>query len=206
MAKKFEDIHNNIASMVDRIRWAEGSAGHPCWVITGSQPGEGSTTISLLVARELAARGKSVVLVDANLRDPALHECCAVTATPGLVQVFTGSCTLDEALRPAVAGAGEHPVHVMVAGGTVDDPLELLAPAQVGSLLADLKNRFDITIIDTPAVNSSLDVAQFTPVADAVILVLRAGTTSRREARESVAALTAAGGNVIGVVLNQYQG
>lgn len=192
------------SGMIDRILYAAEFGSHVAWVVTGAEPADGATTIALMLTRALAARKKDVILVDANLRHPEIHRRAEVEVAPGLVQVLKRECSVDSVVQRASGNLDGGNVQLISAGEIAPDPVELLRAPEMEVFLADLKRRFEFTLVDCPAVRSAPDAIRLAGLVDGVVLVLRAGSTRRRAAQEAKELLANAGANIVGAVLNDY--
>jgi Mrp family chromosome partitioning ATPase len=155
-----------------RVLALNGSSRHGVIVVTGPRRGGGTTAVAVNTALALAAQGREVVLVGADLSAPQLHQCLKLAATPGLVDVLDGTATVESALQPTpwpnlrvltagVTSATEYPLHV--------DHLRLA--------LAHLAARA-LVVVDGPPILVGADSLILAEQADVVLLVadLRAGT------------------------------
>lgn len=172
----------------------------PPKVISIASPnwGEGKTTIAIGLARSIAASDLRVLLVDANLRKPALAHRLALRPAPGLTDVLRGEVSLDAAIQnvdsPGFA--------VMTAGQVPSNPSELLGSVAMTEVLASLRDKFDYVLLDSAAFLPVADSAVLTAVTDGAILVVRSGQTRSKSIVESRTAIEAADVNVLGVVFN----
>jgi receptor protein-tyrosine kinase len=149
-----------------------------------AQEGKSTTAANLAVA--MAASGKNVILVDLDLRAPYLDRFFGLTGRPGVTDVVLGNASLDEALVPVVVPGAPDPgsrrnghghstsgslLHVLVAGEPPSDPSALLASKSLATLLAELRERADTVVIDTPPVLPVADTMGLTSQADAYVVV-----------------------------------
>jgi capsular exopolysaccharide synthesis family protein len=164
---------------------------------TSSLPAEGKTTTVCNLAIALARAGKQVAIVDADLRRPRIAENLGLEGAAGLTTVLIGRARLDQVLQPW----GPDRVTVLASGPVPPNPSELLASQHMADLLAELSERFDYVLIDTPPLLPVTDAALLARSYDGVLLIVRHGRTSRAQVRGAVAALTAVSGNILGAVL-----
>ena len=169
--------------------------------LTSPTPGEGKTTSALNLAATLARRGRSVLLVDADLRCGTIAATLEVPQHPGLSELLTGQATLAEVLRTVLLD-DETELHVLAGGRTPPDPARLLASGEMRELLQGLRATFEAVVIDAPPVNLVTDAAVLGTASDGVVMVVRSGTTSQDALRDAVQHLEAVGAPVLGVVLN----
>ncbi|WP_237060344.1 GumC family protein [Microbulbifer sediminum] len=167
--------------------------------ITSSAPAEGKSTVAENLALALS-QVERVVLVDTDLRRASLSAHFGLPPNkPGLADILGGSFALDE----CIATDRETGLAMIGAGKLPDDPLRLLGSRQFGALLAELANRYDRVILDTPPVLAVSDPLVVSRLADAVLYVVKADATHARVVRQGLARLQSLGLAVDGVVLNQ---
>ena len=168
-------------------------------VVTSTNPGEGKTTTAANLALSLAANGARVLVVDADLRRPTLHQHFGISKTPGLSDVIIGKRQISEAiLTPRGKG-----FHVLPCGYVPPNPAELLGSQVMREIVGALKTRYDWVLIDTPPVLAMADTPVLCPYVDGVILVIASEASSRPAVQRAVDQLAGVGGSVIGAVLNK---
>lgn len=168
-------------------------------MVTSALPQEGKTTTSINTAVVLAQKGVRVLLVDADLRRPSIHKTLGMGPHSGLSNVLTGSTTLEQAItRTAVLPN----LFVLPAGTPPPNPAELLASSNMKDVVDQLKEQFDHIVIDTPPSLSVTDAVVLSPRADAVVLVIRSGQTTKQALRRSRDILMQVNAKVVGVLLN----
>jgi capsular exopolysaccharide synthesis family protein len=167
-------------------------------LVTSGLEGEGKTLTAANLALAFAQISRSVLLIDADLRRPATHRLFAMRGTPGLAELLTGQCTVDEVLTP-VEG---HALTVLPAGATPPNPTELLGSPEMRLLLTEVGERFDYVILDSPAAFGVADPLVLSTLVDGVLVVARRGLTSRRLLRKLRARFAYARAPLVGVVLN----
>ena len=168
-------------------------------VITSATPGEGKTSVSSNLAIALARGGRSVVLVDADLRRPRVSSVFALEDEgPGLVGLLAGAATVAGALR-TVDGGG---LAVLPAGGTLSNPSELLGSDRMKAVLGELDAMFETVIIDTPPILPVTDALVLSSAVSGVIVVVRLGVTSRERLKRALASLRKLNAPLLGLVAN----
>jgi len=168
-------------------------------MVTSARPQEGKTTTSINTAIVLAQKGVRVLLVDADLRRPSVHKTLGMGPRSGLSNVLTGSATLQQTITisPVVPN-----LFVLPAGTPPPNPAELLASSNMRDLIAELREQFDHIVMDTPPTLSVTDAVVLSPSADATILVIRSGQTTKQALRRSRDILMQVNAHVAGVLLN----
>jgi polysaccharide biosynthesis transport protein len=168
-------------------------------MVTSALPQEGKTTTSINCAVVLAQKGVNVLLIDADLRRPSIHKTLGLGPRSGLSNVLTGSATLDQAITRAPVLPN---LSVLPAGTPPPNPAELLASTNMRDVLSELREQYDHIVIDTPPTLSVTDAVVLSPRADAVVLVIRSGQTTKQALRRSRDILTQVNAKVSGVLLN----
>jgi len=168
-------------------------------MVTSARPQEGKTTTSINTAIVLAQKGTRVLLMDADLRRPSIHKTLGMGPRSGLSNVLTGSATMQQTIvtSPILPN-----LFIMPAGTPPPNPAELLASSIMRDLLAELRGLYDHIVIDTPPTLSVTDAVVLSPSADATILVIRSGQTTKQALRRARDILTQVNAHVAGVLLN----
>lgn len=178
-------------------------------LVTSATPGEGKTTVALnLALAEAAAGNMSVVLVEADLRRPALRQRLALTRGPGLSEILSRNATIDEALTSCEIpgrGNGHGPTasfSMITAGASPPNPGELVESRAMIDLLGSLTERFDLVILDSPPTAVVSDAIPLMRLVSGVVIVSRIDVTTRdatRHLREQLRKLKAP---TLGVIAN----
>jgi capsular exopolysaccharide synthesis family protein len=175
-------------------------------LVASALAGEGKTTTTANLAAALAASGRHVIAVDLDLRRPALGPLLGA-AGPGLVDVARGSFGLDEALRevalPAdgAAALSGGRLEVLPAGAAPTEPGDFIGTAAVGEILAELRERADVVLVDSPPLLQVGDGLQLSTRVDALLVVARLDRLDRGAMVELRTALEAAQVPALGVVV-----
>jgi capsular exopolysaccharide synthesis family protein len=181
----------------------------PCTlVVTSAGPQEGKTLIAANLAATFARGGASVLLIDCDIHRPRLHRVFESTRTPGLMDLLRGGATgLSTSLKDAaIRRTSIDRLSFLPCGTDPHTSPELLEPATLRDLLSQLRQGYDVILLDTPPVLVSADAATLGASADGVIMVIRAGQTDRGAAELAGQRVAAAGGRVLGAVLNDPDG
>jgi len=168
-------------------------------MVTSARPQEGKTTTSINTAIVLAQKGVRVLLIDADLRRLSIHKTLGMGPRSGLSNVLTGSATMQQTITTSPILPN---LFIMPAGTPPPNPAELLASSNMRDLLAELRGLYDHIVIDTPPTLSVTDAVVLSPRADATILVIRSGQTTKQALRRSREILMQVNAHVAGVLLN----
>ncbi|QHS51221.1 polysaccharide biosynthesis tyrosine autokinase [Edaphobacter sp. 12200R-103] len=177
------------------------SAGHPprTILLTSATPSEGKTTASVNLATVLAQGNARVLLIDADLRRPTVHEQFGLSARVGLSSVLTGSTPLEQAVQQISSVPN---LDVLVSGPMPPFPTELLSSEMMRQLLQSAKESYTHVVIDSPPVLSVTDAVILSREADAVVLVIRQGKSSKPVVRRARDLLVRSGAPLSGILLN----
>ena len=169
-------------------------------MVTSPGPRDGKSTTAANLALTMAQEfQRTVVLVDADLRGSSVHTLFGLDGGPGLSDVLAGDATLDEAL----VYLPDYRLSILPAGKTPQFPTELLGSAAMRRNIDTLRARFDRILIDLPPVTPLADVGTVAPLADGIVMVVRAGVTQRPALEQALAVFD--DDTVLGVILNDAQ-
>lgn len=170
-------------------------------LVTSPLPGEGKSTVVLNLAAAVAAEGKKVLIVDADLRRPTIETKALIKSDMGLTELLVESRDVEEAVVPSnVKG-----LSIITSGQIPPNPSELLASKRMRQLLNDLSQRFDLIVIDSPPICPMADAAVLASIADATLLITSVGVSHRSAIEHALTLLTNARARVIGTVANRVR-
>ncbi len=172
-------------------------------LVTSAKVGEGKTRTAANLAGVIAAAGQRTLLVDADMRRPAQHSLFQRTAAAGLSDMLLVSGrdelpALDQCYRTDHAN-----LWLLPSGTPPPNPSELIASRHTTPLLRALERQYEMTVIDSPPIDLVTDSLSLAGNVSATLLVIEAGRTNARDARQAVERLRSVGANVVGVVLNK---
>ena len=177
------------------------TAGHEPRIIllTSATPSEGKTTASINLACVMAQRGVRVLLIDADLRRPTVHHRFGLNGKLGLTSVLTGSVTLEQAIQkiPEVPS-----LDVLSSGPVPPFPTEMLGSDVMAQMLKQCEGIYTHIVMDSPPLLSVTDSVVLARDADAVVLIVRQGKSSKHALRRARDLLLRSGARITGLVLN----
>ncbi len=160
------------------LKHRTGDRGHAV-LITGDTAGAGKTTVALNLAAALAAAGKHVILVEADLRRPSIGQALRVTAPKGLASVLFGEIELVDALITTRWHGPQ--LELLLAGNDSASQVDRISPERARQLVQEARDICDFLIIDSPPLTDITDALPLAEEADDVLLVARIGTSQLRK-------------------------
>lgn len=168
-------------------------------LVTSTRPGEGKSTSVLALAQSFAQMGRRVLLIDADLRNPAQHNLGTLDNSRGLSNVLAGALAWRD-----VVIAGEAGAHDLIACGPLPpNPAELLAGPRLATLLEEARRDYDLVILDSPPVLGLADALVLGHLADGTLLVIEAGGPRVDHVRDALKRLRASRTRIIGALLTK---
>jgi len=191
VAEQFRSLRNSIIAM-------NPDGASRTLVLTSAVSGEGKTVAAVNLAIAMGELpGNQILLLDANLHEPAVERYLGMERAQGLADVLRGRCPLDAAVRHTSV----ENLAVMGAGSLPDNPSKLLGSERTRVVLNQLKRRFSYVLIDTPEALSISDASLLGAMADGVLLVVRLAETQKTLVEQAHNQLESMGGNVLGTCL-----
>lgn len=170
-------------------------------VLTSAIPGEGKTTTTLNTAIAFAMTGVKVLVIDADLRKPKVHQYANIKNETGLANYLGGFCKLEE----CIAHSKEWGLDCIPSGAIPPNPAELLSSPLLQEGLDSLKQKYDFIFIDTPPVNMVTDGIIVSKLADEVLIVVRQKYTANEALKKALSTLQFAEANVVGFIMNDTE-
>ena len=166
--------------------------------VTSSVPQEGKTTTAINLAIAMAEGASRILLIDADLRRPAVSRYLGLEGAAGLTTVLIGEATAADVIQPW----GDS-LDVLAAGQLPPNPSEILDSDEMGRLLDGLSQHYDVILLDTPPLVPVTDAAALSRFVDGTLMVVGCQTVRRSQLDEALGALETVGARVLGLVLNQ---
>ncbi|HEU5182772.1 MAG TPA: polysaccharide biosynthesis tyrosine autokinase [Candidatus Polarisedimenticolia bacterium] len=194
---------SHVAEMYRNLRtsilFSSGKQNIKTVLVTSAVAGEGKSTTAANLAAVMAQSGRKVLLIDADLRRPALHRYFNREQGRGIVRLLTTDCTLEEAIQTSSV----ENLDLLLCVGIPPNPSELLGSERARMVMEQLKARYDLIVVDSPVLISVTDSVILAARSDAVLMVHRPGAAERTLVRRARERLDEVQANVIGLVLNK---
>ena len=198
-----QDVPANFVEAFKSIRtnvlFSSAEEGLRSVVVTSAGPGEGKSIVAANLAISLAQAGQRVLLIDADMRRPRVHEIFQQDEEPGLSNVLTGNSKTAESVRKT----GVPGLWLLPSGVIPPNPAELLGSRRSLEFVASLEDHFDWAIIDSPPVLAVADSSIAANRASGLVFVVNSDKTSRQSAHAAIEQLESANAHIIGSVLNR---
>ncbi|MBN2391226.1 MAG: polysaccharide biosynthesis tyrosine autokinase, partial [Anaerolineae bacterium] len=170
-------------------------------LVTSPQPTDGKSFTAANLAAVIAQGGKSVILVDADLRHPTLHHTFNLPLEPGLTEALLA---VEDRPR-AVRQTDVENLRLVSVGSRAPDSTELLASQTFKHFIAELREQADMVVLDSPPVLAVSDAAVLSTIVDGVVLVADSAKTRIPAAVQAAERIASVGGVILGVVLNRVK-
>ncbi|HEV8399061.1 MAG TPA: polysaccharide biosynthesis tyrosine autokinase [Gemmatimonadales bacterium] len=167
-------------------------------VVTSAVPGEGKTTTAANLACSIAWEGRRVLLIDGDLWRGRLHRQFRGRRAPGLAECLLSDTAIPEAIRPTDIAM----LSFMPSGKGVGTPSDIVTKSRMPRLLEQLRDQFDLVLIDSPPVLATAEAVVLASSVDGVLLVVRAGQTNRDLVEQAMRQIKGVGARLVGAVLN----
>lgn len=169
-------------------------------LVTSSGPKEGKSTTAANLALSISETGKSVLLLDCDLRRPSLHKKFNISNQVGITNFLLGEVNFEQAIK-----IYRNKLFIMTAGIIPPNPSEMLSSNKLRDFLQRVSQQFDMVIIDSPPVMAVTDAQILSTITDGVILVVASGETEKAMAIKAKESLKKVNANILGVVLNKFK-
>jgi capsular exopolysaccharide synthesis family protein len=186
-------------SILTALQFSTSSGAPKTLAVTSSQQGEGKSTTAMALARGLVSIGSSVLLIDADMRNPSIHRALNLPNRRGLSDVLSGNAEFKDVIQPTDTRG----FAAMTAGKTPPNPAELLAGEGLEKTIKAAVELFDHVIFDSPPVLGLADAPLIARAAEGTVFVIEASRTRSSQARHALDRLTAVRAHILGAVLTK---
>ncbi|MHA6647221.1 CpsD/CapB family tyrosine-protein kinase [Aerococcus urinae] len=195
MAEQFRTIRTNIQfSMLDKEL--------KTFNVTSPGPASGKSFLSANIAAAFASDDKRVLLLDADMRKPTVHKTFGVSNDRGLTNLLTDNrLEIHQVIKKSYVPN----LFYLTCGAIPPNPSELLASKRMQELMEQLRNVFDIIVLDCPPVLAATDAQVVSARADGTVVVVPYGQCTKDEVKESQALLDKVNTNILGVIMNRTE-
>lgn len=193
LATQFRQVRNN-------IRFVTEGAPIRSLLVTSPSKGEGKTTAAMNLACCFAQRGERVLLIDANLHHPMLHQLFGMSNSPGLTDVLAGKSRWEDTIHSVEIER----LSFMASGLTLIHGSDLLDTDRMDTMLKETGDKYDLVVVDSPSILDSPETCSLGSFCDGVVVVVAGGKSKRSKVIEAKARLDLADADLLGIVMN-YQ-
>lgn len=173
--------------------------GYKSFTICSCEPGDGSTTVAINLAAGLAASGWKTVLVDGDMRKKNMFKRLNEETTLGLSNYLNEQVDMNDIIYETTTEL----LSYIPCGDLTSNPVRLLCSMKMDEAKKVLEEKFDFIIFDMPALNAAMDANVVAVKADACILVVASGETSKKGLEKAVRMLEIEDANLLGVIVNK---
>jgi capsular exopolysaccharide synthesis family protein len=183
-----------------KLKYAQIDRQFKTLVVTSPNPGDGKSTIVANMAISYAQAGEKVLLIDCDLRKPALAKELNQKGKPGLTEVLVNEISFDDAVQQTVV----ENLDFLSAGRIPANPAELLGSSRMKLLLEILDGRYRLILFDSPPVLAASDPLILSTITDALVLVAASGRTKFKELNFTRDNILSVGSQITGIVMNYF--
>ena len=202
VAKKPDSIPSEAFRVLrTRVQFSKiGSDALKTILITSSAPSEGKTTVCVNLAGTFAQSNKKTLIIDCDLRKPRIHSLFKEKRSPGLIDYLFGQAPLEEIIHPTEL----QNLSYITSGTIPPNPSEMLESQPMKNFLAEMRNRYDVVMLDSAPIIAVTDSEILASMVDASILVVSADFTEYELMQKSVELIRHNKSSFIGTVLNNF--
>ena len=192
-------INDAIDRIIVEIHLRKQKDGYKTFMLSGCEPGVGTTTLAISLAVSMANAGWKTILIDGDLRKVSKFKRLNEDKAAGLSEFLSGNTSSQEVIYET----NYKNLLYIPSGSRAANPISLLCSSRVDELIEQLEKDYDYIILDMPSITASVDANVIATNVNGIILVSEYGKTDIRSIRESKEILNKSGGNLIGIILNK---
>ena len=201
-ASNMLEVQNAAKTLFANIRFMSPDNPIRSIVMTSSVPNEGKSTCSVELARAIATSGKTVLLVEADMRRRTLASLLNVRPAAGVYAVLTDAAPLKTAVTPTQTPN----LFFLDVEPNIPNPADIISSKRYQKLVATLEDSYDYVIYDMPPVGTFVDAAILSTLVDGTVLVVKPGSTKRSELVDACEQLMKADANILGICATFCEG
>ena len=187
------------SAVLAALRFSAETGAPKTLLVTSANPSEGKSSSALALAQNYARRGEAVLLIDADLRRPAFK---GTSKSHGVTNLLSS----QESIRAHIISTQHENLWLLPCGPIAPNPADLLSSNRFGEILAEATQHFDRIIVDAPPVLGLADATFLAAFVGDVLLIVEAGKTRTRAAREAIDRIVGSGARLVGVTLTKATG
>lgn len=201
-------VFHGYAALRSSLRLAAASSPLKSLLFTSAQPAEGKTTTLLNLGLTMMAAGQKVLIIDADVRKPRIHDLLELSNSVGLTDILTAGVHPQRVVQVLQAGSdgipGEGSLGVIPSGKGSPAATEAIRASTLQEPIRYLVDRWDVVLIDSSPVLAANDPILLAPLVDGIVFVVRTGVAQETQTRDAKTRLEQAGGRIVGVVMNCF--
>ena len=201
-ASNMLEVQNAAKTLFANIRFMSPDNPIRSIVMTSSVPNEGKSTCSVELARAIATSGKTVLLVEADMRRRTLASLLNVRPAAGVYAVLTDAAPLKTAVTPTQTPN----LFFLDVEPNIPNPADIISSKRYQKLVATLEDSYDYVIYDMPPVGTFVDAAILSTLVDGTVLVVKPGSTKRSELVDACEQLKKDDANILGICATFCEG
>ena len=183
---KNETVNDAFDNMVVEVHLKKQMHGYQSFLLSGSEPGVGTTTMVINLAIAMAEAGRKTVILDIDMRKEQNYKRLNTEVEYGLAELLKDNGSLDKAVYATNQNKLDY---IPATGKVVENPVSLLCSNRMEELLEELKKEYDYIFIDMPSIYSAPDAKIIAGKVDGVIVVAAQGKTLKNHLKEQIGSL-----------------
>lgn len=196
------EVQNAAKTLFANIRFMSPDNPIRTMVMTSSVPNEGKSTCSVELARAIATSGKTVLLVEADMRRRTLADALNVRPPAGVYSVLTDAAPLSQ----AVVATSTPNMYFLDVEPNIPNPADIISSKRYAKLVTLLEENYDYVVFDTPPVGTFIDAAILSTLVDGTVMVVKPNSTKRTELLDACEQLKKADANILGICATFCEG
>ncbi|MDU7453383.1 polysaccharide biosynthesis tyrosine autokinase [Clostridium saudiense] len=184
-------------SIIVKMRRLNKEQSVKTFMVSSSLKGEGVTTVASNLALALSNVNSKVLLIDANFKYSDINNVFNISNKAGLNDVITNNRKVEE-----VISNYSNSLDILLSGTKIENQFEAFEKYDINKLLLELKEKYDVVIIDTESIQSSPVTQLLTTIVDGVIVVVGAEKVNKQSVKNTLSSIAELGGRIVGVILN----